>query len=257
MASWWGQCMMTAVALRFELEPVPDSEQPSAATSGASAGANASARANAGAGAEDAALVAAALRAEPRAEEQLYRRHAPAVLAIATRLLGRSGEAEDVAQDSFVIAFERLAQLERPALFRGWVVRIAVSQVHRRFRRRKLLRALGLDRGEDDASLANLAQPSLDAETRADLARVDAALQRLPAAERVAFVLRHVEGYEHAEAAALCDCSLATIKRRLQRAETSVRALSAPRSDEPRDASGPQATSQLNRARRPTGEDAP
>jgi RNA polymerase sigma-70 factor (ECF subfamily) len=134
------------------------------------------------------------------------------------------------------------------------VVRIAVSLVHRRFRRRKLLRALGLDRGEDDAGLANLALPALDPERRADLARLDAALRRLPAPERVAFVLRHVEGYEHAEAAAVCDCSLATIKRRLQRAEDSVRAWAAPRELQsvpvPGLAPSTHAASQLNRARR-------
>jgi len=241
MAGWWGERMLSAAAMRLVQKSGVDTARLPASTPAA----------------DDAALVAAALRSEPRAEEQLYRRHAPAVLAIATRLLGRSAEADDVAQDTFVIAFERLSQLERPAQFRGWVVRIAVSQVHRRFRRRKLLRALGLDRGQDDASLAKLALPSLDAESRADLARIDAALQRLPAPERVAFVLRHVEGYEHAEAAALCDCSLATIKRRLQRAEAGVRALSAPRGHEPRDGSGPQAASQLNRARRRTGEGAP
>jgi RNA polymerase sigma-70 factor (ECF subfamily) len=172
---------------------------------------------------DDAACVAAALRGERRAEELLYRRHAPAVIATATRLLGRSAEAEDVVQDSFVTAFERLAQLAQPAAFRGWVVRIAVRHVHRRFRRRRLLRALGLDRASDDAGLAQLALPMLDPESRAELSRIDAALQRLPAEQRVAFVLRHVEGYELAEAAALCGCSLATFKRRVQRAENAVR----------------------------------
>ena len=206
MAGRWGERMLNAAAARLSR-----ASEPAPAPAFASAG-------------DDAALVAAALRSEPRAEEQLYRRHAPAVIALATRLLGRSADADDVAQDSFVLAFERLAQLERPALFRAWVLRITVSQVHRRFRRRKLLRALGLDRGEDDAGLANLALPSFDLEMHAELARVDAALRRLPAEERVAFVLRHVEGYEHAEAAALCGCSLATIKRRVQRAEASVRA---------------------------------
>jgi RNA polymerase sigma-70 factor, ECF subfamily len=244
MAGWWGQRMMTAAAVRLELEPDPEPAraQPAGVRPGAGVGT----------GAEDAALVAAALRAEPRAEEQLYRRHAPAVIAIATRLLGRTAEAEDVAQDSFVLAFERLSQLERPAQFRGWVIRIAVSQVHRRFRRRKLLRALGLDRGEDDAGLANLALPSLDPERRADLARLDVALRRLPAADRVAFVLRHVEGYEHAEAAALCECSLATIKRRLQRAEDHVRAWATPRECEsvPAQPARAAAAPQLNRARR-------
>jgi RNA polymerase sigma-70 factor, ECF subfamily len=175
-------------------------------------------------GPDDSQLVAAALSGERAAEEQLYRRHAPAVLALATRLLRRSADAEDVAQDAFVSAFERLSQLSEPALFRRWLLRIAVSHAHRRFRRQKLLRVLGLDRSSDDASLSHLALPGLAAEQRAELARIDQALAQLAVADRSAFVLRYVEGYELSEAAELSGCSLATFKRRLKRAQDVVHA---------------------------------
>jgi RNA polymerase sigma-70 factor (ECF subfamily) len=175
-------------------------------------------------GLDDAALVAAALRGERAAEERLYRRHVPAVAAVAVRLLGRGAEAEDVVQDSFVIALERLAQLRDPELFRAWVVRIAVRCAHRRFRRRRLLGLLGLARGEDAAGLAEQAAPSLPAERRVELVRLDAVLRALPSDQRVVWVLRHVEGYELSELAVVCGVSLATVKRWLQRAEARVRA---------------------------------
>jgi RNA polymerase sigma-70 factor (ECF subfamily) len=172
----------------------------------------------------DAELVAQALTGRRAAEAILYRRHARAIAAVSTRLLGRTADAEDVVQDTFLTAFERLAQLRDRAQFRGWLVRIAIRHVHRRFRRRRLLRVLGLDRGHDDAALAKLALSPLDAETRSELSRLDAALAVLPAAHRIAFMLRHVEGYELQEVATACATSLATVKRWLARADEVVHA---------------------------------
>ena len=171
----------------------------------------------------DAELVDAVLAGRRSAESALYRRHAGAVLRVAERLLGRSAEAEDVVQDTFLTAFERMAQLRDAEAFRAWLLRIAVRHVHRRFRRRRLLRVLGLDRGQDDATLARLAVSPLDTETRAELGKLDGALRELPARQRVAFMLRHVEGYELSEVASACGTSLATVKRWLQRADAVVR----------------------------------
>jgi RNA polymerase sigma-70 factor (ECF subfamily) len=174
--------------------------------------------------ASDAELVAQAVAGQRWAEAELYARHAGDVLGIATRLIGRHADAEDIAQDTFVTAFEQLAKLRDAHAFRGWLLRIAVHQVHRRFRRRKLLRKLGMDRGEDDASLAQQALPQVDAETRAELRKLDAVLAELPAGERTAWMLRHVEGLELKEIAEAADVSLATIKRWIGRAEERVAA---------------------------------
>jgi RNA polymerase sigma-70 factor (ECF subfamily) len=180
----------------------------------------------------DAELVAAACAGQRAAEAVLYRRHARAVTAVTVRLLGRTADAEDVMQDTFLTAFERLRQLRDPQQFRSWVVRIAVRHVHRRFRRRRLLRVLGLDRGQDDAALAQLAQSPIDTETRAELGRLDRALGALPARQRIAFMLRHVEGYELSEVADACEASVATIKRWLSRADEIVQLHAQGGSDE-------------------------
>jgi RNA polymerase sigma-70 factor (ECF subfamily) len=103
-------------------------------------------------------------------------------------------------------------------------MRIAVRQVHRRFRRRRLLARLGLDRGADDARLEQIAAPTLEPELRLDLARLDDALLTLPAELRLAWMLRHVEGCELTELAEQCGCSLSTVKRRLTRAERQLQA---------------------------------
>ena len=144
---------------------------------------------------------------------------------MAVRLLGRSAEAEDVVQDAFVAAFTRIHQLRDGALFRAWLLRITVHEVHRRFRRQRLLAALGMGRRADpepDASLAQLAAPGLPAEAHAELRLLDRALAQLPARERIAWMLRHIEGLELTEVASACDKSLATIKRWLAHADQHV-----------------------------------
>jgi RNA polymerase sigma-70 factor (ECF subfamily) len=160
-----------------------------------------------------------AQRGERFALQVLYTRHVRAVSARVTRLLARSADAEDVVQDAFMLAFRDLANLADAQRFGGWLMGIAVHQAHRRFRRRRLLARFGLDRGTDDAQLAQLAHPGLGPDRLYQLAELDRELARLSAELRVTWMLRHVEGCELGEVAEQCGCSLATVKRRLHRAE--------------------------------------
>lgn len=171
----------------------------------------------------DAELVMAMLAGEVRAEEVLFKRYAPIVHRVARRMLRHVHDADDVVQDTFAKAHERLASLRDPTHFRPWLLRIAVSLVHRRFRRRRLLSALGFVPMPEGAGLAEVARADLSPEERLDLIRIDAALARAPAEERMAWVLRHVDGLALEEVAEACNCSLATVKRRIARAQAIVR----------------------------------
>lgn len=172
----------------------------------------------------DATLVERMRRGSRSAEEAFYREYAPQVLALTTRLLSRRSDAEDATQDTFVLALENLAQLRDTAALRPWLLRIAVSQARRRFRRRKMLRALGLHIGADDATLDSLVSPGASAEVKTDLAALDRVLATLPVEQRIAWMLRYVEGQELIEVAHACGCSLATIKRRIAAADAQVHA---------------------------------
>ena len=108
------------------------------------------------------------------------------------------------------------------AAFRGWLVQIAVRKVHRRFRRRRLLRTLGFDTTSPDAGIAAQASSEISPEQRAELVLLDRVLAGLPAAERVAWSLRCVEGMRLEEVALACSCSLATVKRRIAAAHAVV-----------------------------------
>jgi RNA polymerase sigma-70 factor, ECF subfamily len=169
----------------------------------------------------DAELVARAREGESWATEALFRRHIRAVGNLALRMLRNPEDADDVVQDTFAVALDKLDSLKEPEAFRAWLFSIAVRHVHRRLRRRRLLTALGFVRMEE-TTLADLAAPNLASETRAELALLDRALLAVPLADRLPWMLRHVEGEPLATVAAICGCSLATVKRRIGRAELAI-----------------------------------
>src|ERR1051325_1986995 len=91
----------------------------------------------------DAELVLAAQRGDVPAFEQLYARHAPMVRAV---LLGRlaAADADDVLQEVFMTALQKLTSLREPAAFPGWVARIARNRAEDL--RRGTAETMGLDR---------------------------------------------------------------------------------------------------------------
>lgn len=169
-------------------------------------------------------LATAIAAGDRNAEEELYRRYAPSVLGLATRLLRSHDEAMDVLQDTFVSAFRDIASLRDRSAFRGWIHRICVRLVHRKFRRRRLLALLGLHSGSGETSLESLADEAASPEARMELRWLDRALDDVNAAARAAWVLRNIEGYALEEVAQLCNCSLATAKRRIALVENVVAA---------------------------------
>jgi RNA polymerase sigma-70 factor (ECF subfamily) len=167
----------------------------------------------------DAELVERARAGDGWAKEALFRRHVRAVTGTVIRLLGRHHEAEDVVQETFATAFSELSGLRDGSAIRAWLMQIAVRKLHRIFRRRKLLRMLGLEQGYDDAALGLLVDPAAGTEAAAELALIDEFLATLPGPQRIAWMLRAVEGESIEDVARICDCSIATVKRRVKDVE--------------------------------------
>jgi RNA polymerase sigma-70 factor (ECF subfamily) len=172
----------------------------------------------------DANLVWRASVGDRSAEEALYRRHVQYVHGLLCRLLGNQTDAEDAVQETFVIALDRLGQLRDAEAFRGWLAQIAVSRARRLFRKQKLLRFLGLNGNRDEETIACVVGPYASASVRVEMATLHQLLERLPADQRLAWSLRHVEGESLEEVAMHCDCSLATAKRRVAAAHTAIEA---------------------------------
>jgi RNA polymerase sigma-70 factor (ECF subfamily) len=166
----------------------------------------------------DGELVLAARKGDERASQSLYSRHLGWLERLVSRLLAGSPDVDDVVQDSFVLALTRLKSLKDPSSFGGWLQAIAVSQVRRRLRRKRLLKRLGF-KDEEAVDYDALLAPHTPPEVVIELQQVYALLQKLPADEALALVLRRVEGLRLEEIAEQMQLSLATVKRRLTAAE--------------------------------------
>jgi RNA polymerase sigma-70 factor, ECF subfamily len=151
--------------------------------------------------------------------DQVFRRYAPYVARVAARLLGRDGEVDDLVQDVFLEAHRGLGSVREPGAIGGWLARICVRRATRRLRRRRLLSWLSLESvREGDLPLLG----GVSAEQRAEAARLYRALDRLPAEQRVAWLLRHIEGETLTAMVELCGCSQSTVQRRLRLAESQL-----------------------------------
>jgi RNA polymerase sigma-70 factor (ECF subfamily) len=167
----------------------------------------------------DAQLVALGCKGETQALEILYRRHAAFAIHLAARIEGSSRDVEDIAHDAFLRAFERLNDLTDRGAFRSWLGAIVVHAVRSRMRRARLMSALGMGKSAEPADLDALASPDASPHVRAQIAQIYALLRTLPTDERIAWTLRAVEGHDLETVARLTRCSLATVKRRIGRAQ--------------------------------------
>lgn len=161
------------------------------------------------------------VRAAPAAADEelaaIFRDHTRYVAAIALRILGRDAEVDDIVQEVFLAALSGLRDRSSPAAVRGWLATVTVRRTVRRLRQRRLRRLFGLDQ-----KAAPVPAPGVSAEDRVMINRVYEVLDQLPVEQRVAWALRHLEGEPLDRVAALCECSLATAKRRIAAAHTTL-----------------------------------
>jgi len=170
---------------------------------------------------KDAQLVALMKAGDRAAFDLLYRRHAPYVLSLAVRIQGNATDVEDIVHDAFLRVSGRLDELRSGDAFRPWLASVTANLVKTKLRRRRFLGALGLANVET-IDLDALASETAGPDTRAQLAEVYGVLAGLPVDQRVAWVLRFVEGNKLEDVASIVGCSLATCKRRLQLAQQAL-----------------------------------
>jgi len=151
--------------------------------------------------------------------DALYERYATYVGALASRILGRAAEVEDVVQDVFTVAVRSLRRRNDVREVKGWLATVTVRRCVRQLRLRRMWALVDL---AADPSYDRLADPGAGADERQLVIEVYRALDKIPARERVPWTLRHVEGESLLRVAELCGCSLATAKRRIAEAQTSI-----------------------------------
>lgn len=163
----------------------------------------------------DPALVKALRAGHRAAATALFDRYGTHVQRVLARVMGPDPELDDLVQEVFVAALTSVEKLDEPQALRGWLTSIAVFTARSRIRRRQRWRFLRFVAPEE---LPELEQAAPDESTGEALRATYAVLRELDADDRIAFALRYVDGMELTEVAATVGVSLATIKRRLQRA---------------------------------------
>ena len=161
------------------------------------------------AGLHDVELCTHAATGERRAFGELVRRHGSAVRGVLRRMGAQAAEADDVAQDAFLTAFERIAEFRGEGTFAGWVRKIAARLYLRRMQRDRRLGAFATDEIEDEPDLGGG-----DADAAIDL---DEALKVLGPAERLCVTLCFGAGLSHNEAAEALNLPLGTVKSHVKR----------------------------------------
>ena len=168
----------------------------------------------------DVELCSHAATGERRAFGELVRRHGSGVRHLLRRMGAQAAEADDVAQDAFLAAFERITEFRGEGTFAGWVKRIAARQYLRRLQREKRLAAYALENGAEEPH-----NGSSDAEGRIDL---DEGLKTLSAAERLCVSMCYGAGLSHGEAADALNLPLGTVKSHVKRGLEKLRTRLAP-----------------------------
>ncbi len=175
-----------------------------------------------------AALVAAARQGDAGAWPELIDRFEDIAVASAIGLCGDLDEAPDIAQEAFVLAFRHITELQDPAAFPAWLLRLVRTATNRRTRRRRFI-AVPLDAASRVDGPDALVDPAPGPEdlvlAAAEAAEVRAAVERLPEGERCVVALHHLAGMPYAEVAAFLGIGVSAAKKRAWSARTRLKEL--------------------------------
>lgn len=163
-------------------------------------------------------LVSRAQDGDVTAFESLYRTHASRVYAVCLRMVADPSRAEDLTQEAFVRAWQKLSSFRGKSAFGTWLHRLTVNVVLGEIRSRSRRR----DEAVDTAELGTVAElrPVRRPGAGIDLER---AIATLPSQARMVFVLHDVEGFRHAEIGQLMGIATGTSKAHLHRARRILR----------------------------------
>jgi len=170
----------------------------------------------------DAELVARTLAGSDAAFAELVDRYNDLLSRHARRMMGRSDDAEDVVQTAWIKAYRRLGQCRDPERFGAWVFRIAANGCKDALKAERQ-EVVPMDAvGELPSPVDG---PDAGAEREEQRRRIAAALGRLPAEQREAFLLKHAEGWSYEDMAERLGVGVSALKMRVHRAREELQRL--------------------------------
>ena len=153
--------------------------------------------------------------------EQLYKQHSTRLYNLASRMMGSHGEADDLLQDIFLLAYRKLGSFRGESSLGTWLYRLAMNHCLDVLRNRQTRMGNQTDSlDEPDAAPLAARVPMVGAVSRIDLER---AIETLPPACRAAFLLHDVEGFGHQEVGTMLGISEGTSKSQVHKARMRIR----------------------------------
>ena len=168
-------------------------------------------------------LIAAAARGDGKAFMTLIQTHDAALRALAFSMTGNATLMDDVLQESYIKAFKSIVTFKRESSFKTWIYRIVHNTTIDELRRTARVTPIGPD------AMAGTPHGSRSSEPDVALALdIEAALSRIPEAQREAVLLIDGDGFDYASAAEILGVPPGTVSSRLSQGRAALRPLLAP-----------------------------
>ena len=159
-------------------------------------------------------LVEACRRGERKAQYEIYRLYEKSMYNVAVRIVNHVGEAEDVLQDAFLDAFQKIHDFRQTSTFGAWLKQIVVNRALNQLRNRKV-QWVDVEEGYEICE----EEPYDEDRVNYDVQRVQQAIQQLPDGFRTVICLYLLEGYDHEEIAEVLGIAESTSRSQYIRAK--------------------------------------
>ena len=170
----------------------------------------------------DVVLVQRAQKGDALAYDELIRRYQERIYATVYHMTSNHEDANDLAQETFIKAFQALKSFKGDSSFYTWVYRIAVNKTINFLKQRKNRMHMSLNdldfNAENDPDLVALISdrtPRRDANLTELQQKLNAAMLKLSDVHRLVVTLHDVQGLSHDEIGKIMDCNIGTVRSRL------------------------------------------
>jgi RNA polymerase sigma-70 factor (ECF subfamily) len=163
-------------------------------------------------GEEDFRLAQLLVERQPEAANLAWRRFHPLVETTLRRMLGPGGDVQDLTQEVFLRFFRKVEELRKLESLRAFVLAIAIRRAQEEIKRRRVRKWFAPLIGEH---LDERYAAQIDPVHRQAIGRLYALIDRLGVKDRTLYILRYIEGLEHAQISEAMGISVSTVRRRL------------------------------------------
>ena len=157
--------------------------------------------------------------------EILIRRHNQLLYRSIRSYLDRDVDVEDIMQEAYIKAFQKLYQFKNEAMFSTWLVRIGINEALRFKQKSKKFRTIDLTQESDVKQIADTSIMNPENKTihRESVAIIEKAIDALPPKYKIVYILQQVEGMHISEISESLDLTNSNVKVRLHRARNMMK----------------------------------